>query len=74
MLMMQSAQLTRTSSFKFKLKLTNEEVLEMREGIRKNLHKIQFILRTVVISMVLTLRYFCIKSEQSRTRDVFLGN
>lgn len=56
--MMQSAQLTRTSSFKFKLKLTNEEVLEMREGIRKNLNKIQYILRTVVISMVLTLRYF----------------
>lgn len=56
MLMMQTITM-RESSFRFKLKLSDEEVLHIQEELRTRFHKVQNILRTIVLSMLLVLRY-----------------
>ncbi len=57
MIMMQK-QTLRTSSFTFKLKLDEKEILQMRDELRTNFSKIQTILRQVKLCMLLILRYF----------------
>jgi hypothetical protein len=57
MLIMQPLQLR--MGFQLKLKLEDDEVVKMRDEIRRNFFKIQNILRQVSLCLLLVFRYFC---------------
>ena len=47
----------RSSSFRLKLSLDENEILEYRKGVSEHFDKVQIVLRSVVLSMLLVLRY-----------------
>lgn len=57
MLMMEPA-MSRIDGLKFKSKLTESDILKMRERVRNEFGRIHFILKTVSSYLLLVFRYF----------------
>jgi len=60
MLMMEPA-MSRIDGLKFKSKLTESDILKMRERVRNEFGRIHFILKTVSSYLLLVFRYFLFK-------------